>query len=294
MMRGLGNILHRLTVALVALMVAVAIAVIVAATSQARSAADPASATVYPVAHPVGLMVTSGGWAYCQQVQTLARRTGYTLLCGRYYADGYTSYGLRSQRQLDWGDPAYLASLAAKIQTTHQRVGGKLVLIGVSYSGFAVATLASHHPELRPDRLIVIDSYLDLVARRAALRSTHPTAREIDAAVSRTGATLQQLSVNLRGLARLVRAGTDLTVIWSVSPDEQKRFAGATCDLSANAATLANLANTINKPIAGWVTQYQHGHDLWDHGAAIMAGYPPGRQVTLRPNQAIPAGAVCP
>ena len=277
----------------VVLTVTLAIAAAVAASSQARPSVDPASATVYPAPHPVGLMVTSGGWAYCQQVQALARRTGYTLLCGRYYEDGYTGYGLRSQRRLDWGDPAYLASLAAKIEATHRRVGGKLVLIGVSYSGFAVATLASHHPELRPDRLVVIDSFLDLVARRAALPPTHPTAREIDAAVKRTGATLGQLSVSPGGLTRLVSAGTELDVIWSVSPYEQKEFAGATCDLNANAATLASLASTTAKPISAWVTQNRHGHDLWDHGASIMAGHPPGREVTFRPGGAIPAGAVC-
>ena len=107
-------------------------------------------------------MVTTGGWPYCLQVQALARRSGYTLLCGKYYKDGYTGYGLRSQRHLDWGDPAYLASLATKIESEHERVGGELVLIGVSYSGFGIATLASHHPELHPNRLIVIDSFLDL------------------------------------------------------------------------------------------------------------------------------------
>ena len=117
-------------------------------------------------------MATSGGWAYCLQLQALARRSGYTLVCGRYAADGYTGYGLRSERRLDWGDPAYLAGLAARIAAVHAQVGGELVLAGVSYSGFGVATLASHHPELRPDRLIVIDSFLDLVARRAAAGSS--------------------------------------------------------------------------------------------------------------------------
>ena len=93
---------------------------------------------------------------------------GYTLVCGRYYRDGYTGYGLRSQRRLDWGDPAYLASLARGSQSVHGPRWRRAALVGVSYSGFGVATLASHHPELRPDRLIVIDSYLDLPARRAA------------------------------------------------------------------------------------------------------------------------------
>ena len=103
---------------------------------------------------------------------------GYTLACGRYYRDGYTGFGLRSQRHLDWGDPAYLTSYARKINALHRVVGGELVLIGVSYSGFGVATLASHHPELHPNRLIVIDSFLDLAARRmTAVPPSHGTGR---------------------------------------------------------------------------------------------------------------------
>ena len=129
-------------------------------------------------------MVTSGGWAYCEQVRALARRTGYTLLCGRYANDGYTGPGLRAERHLDWGNPAYLDSLARRVRTAHRKVGGELVLIGVSYSGFGVATLASHHPELQPDRLIAIDTYLELVPRRAALPASHQTARDIDAETS--------------------------------------------------------------------------------------------------------------
>ena len=44
---------------------------------------------------------------------------------------------------------------------------------------------ASHHPEVGADRLIVIDSYLDLVARRKLLPNTHErrarsTARQVD------------------------------------------------------------------------------------------------------------------
>src|SRR5436190_18895793 len=138
---------------------------------------DPASVTVYRAAHPRGLMVTTGGWPYCLQVQRLAFRTRYTLACGRYALDGYTGYGLRARRHVDWGNPAYLASFAGKIAALHARVGGSLVLIGVSYSGFGVATLASHRTELRPTRLIVIDSYLNLVARRAALPASRSTAR---------------------------------------------------------------------------------------------------------------------
>ena len=258
-----------------------------------KEARDPAIVTVYPVAHARGLMVTTGGWAYCLQVQALARHAGYTLACGRYYRDGYTGLGLRSRRKLDWGNPAYLASFAAKIEALHREVGGRLLLIGVSYSGFGVATLASHHVELHPDRVVVIDSYLDLVARRNALPSSHETAREIDAETGGSQAVLQQRSVDVSGLAALVRDGSQLTVIWSVSQSEQREFAGATCDRSANAGVLEELATTLDSPVTAWVTHSRHGHDLWDSGRAIVAGRIPGQRVTLRPAAPIPANAVC-
>src|SRR5436190_20418894 len=162
-------------------------------------------------------MVTTGGWAYCEQLRRLARRTRYTLLCGRYAKDGYLGPGLRSQRHLDWGNPAYLASFARAIARTHARVGGRLVLAGVSYSGFGVATLASHHPELRPDRLIVIDSFLDLAARRAAALSASETAIEIDTATGGSAAALAARSASVAGLAQLIRSGTELTAVWSIS-----------------------------------------------------------------------------
>jgi hypothetical protein len=254
---------------------------------------DPAIVSVYPVADARGLMVTSGGWAYCLQLQALARRSHYTLLCGRYALDGYTGYGLRSRRRLDWGNPAYLASLAAKVETWHKRVGGRLLLVGVSYSGFGVAVLGSRHPELRPDRLIVIDSYLDLVARRKALPPSHETAREIDAETGGSASALHARTVSIDGLARLVRTGTELTVIWSVSPDEQREFAGATCDQRANAGDLARLALVLGRPVVAWVTHSRHGHDLWDHGREIIAGHPPGTPHVFAPNGRIPSGVVC-
>ena len=256
-------------------------------------AVDPAITTVYRAPHPRGVMVTTGGWAYCLQIQALARNTGYTLLCGRYFKDGYSGYGLRAQRHLDWGDPGYLASFARKIAALHASVGGKLVLIGVSYSGFGIATLASHHPELHPDRVIVIDSFLDLVARRRALPPTHETAIEIDAETGGSDAALEQRNVSVAGLAELVRAGTQLTVIWSISPDEQKEFLGATCNQSANAGALEQLATALRSPVFGWVTESKHGYDLWDRGRAIIAGKIPGRRVTFQPGASIPAGAVC-
>ena len=231
-------------------------------------------------------MVTSGGWAYCEQVRALARREGFTLLCGRYYKDGYLGPGLRSERHLDWGDPAYLAAFARAIEAAHEKVGGALVLIGVSYSGYAVATLASHHPELHPSRVIVIDSFLDLVARRQQLPATRQTAREIDAETHGGESALVERSVSVPGLARLVRDGTDLTIIWSVSADEKREFNGATCNQAANADTVAALAADLGQPITAWVTQNRHGHDLWDHGRAIVAGRIRGNPWCSRPAEA--------
>lgn len=279
----------RPTVAIALLVTALATGVAV----RAGGAIDPAIATTYPVAHPHGLMATTGGWAYCLQMQALARRSGYTLICGRYAKDGYTGYGLRSQRHLDWGNPSYLASFASKIAGLHRQVGGPLVLIGVSYSGFGVATLASHHPELRPARLIVIDSFLDLVARRASLPSGQETAREIDAETGGTVSALRSRSVSVAGLADLVQNGTTLNVIWSTAPEEKREFAGATCDRTADAETLQQLADRLGRPITGWVTQSRHGHDLWNHGRQIMAGREPGVAVPFRPGRPIPSAATC-
>jgi pimeloyl-ACP methyl ester carboxylesterase len=254
---------------------------------------DPALTTLYAVHDPRGLMVTSGGWAYCEQVRALARRTRYALLCGRYSKDQYRGPGLRARRHLDWGDPRYLARFAQKIRAVHQGTGGTLILIGVSYSGFGVATLASHHPEVGADRLIVIDSYLDLVARRKLLPDTHETAREIDSETGGSEAALRQRSVSAEGLRRLVRRGTVLTVVWSVSPDEKRFFHGATCNRQANADTLAELARSLGRPVTAWVTRSRHGHDLWDYGFRIVSGRNPGRRVVFRPDGTIPSGSVC-
>lgn len=116
-----------------------------------------------------------------------------------------------------------------------------------------MATLASHHPEIDPHRLIVIDSYLDLLARRHRLPDGHETAREIDEETGGTETALAHRSVSIDGLAHLVRHGTRLTVIWSVSGDEERFFNGATCNRNANAETLARLARLLRRPISAWV-----------------------------------------
>jgi pimeloyl-ACP methyl ester carboxylesterase len=238
-------------------------------------------------------MVTTGGWAYCKQAQPIAKRSGLTLVCGRYYKDLYLGPGLRSRRHLEWGDPAYLARLAEKIRSFHRRVGGTLILFGVSYSGFGVATLAAHHPEIRVDRLIVVDSYLDLVARRRKLPDSHETAREIDAETGGSQAALRRRSVSVDGLARSMRGGMRLTVIWSVSEEERKVFRGATCDRNANAETLSHLARKLRRPISAWVTKNRHGHDLWNYGLGIVQGHNPGQMIVFQPDGRIPRAAVC-
>ena len=255
--------------------------------------AGTAIITVYEQPHPRGVMVTSGGWAYCEQLRKLARKTGYTLLCGRYVKDGYRGLGLRPKRHLDWGNEPYLNSLADAVRVQHARVGGELVLLGVSYSGFGVAALASHHPELRPDRLVVIDSYLDLVARRVAAGS-ESMGREIDLETGGSAAALASRNVRVNGLARLVAGGTKLTVIWSVTPGEAREFNGATCNRASNAEVLQRLADALGRPVTGWVTRSQHGHDLWDSGLRIMRGDMPGREVQFRPGGSPPPEAACP
>lgn len=250
-------------------------------------------ASVYPAAGARGVMVTSGGWAYCSQVRRLAERAKYTLLCGRYARDGYLGPGLRARRQLDWGNPAYLSALASRARELHGQVGGDLVLVGVSYSGYGVAVLASKHPELRPNRLIVVDSYLDLLARRLGASPTHPTAAEIDRETGGSPAALRARSVSVQGLARLVRSGTRLDVIWTIAEEERRFFRGVTCDATASAGTLARLATVLGQPVDAWVTRTRHGQNLWRNGPAILAGRNPGMKVVFRPGLPVPAGATC-
>jgi hypothetical protein len=82
-------------------------------------------------------------------------------------------------------------------------------------------------------------------------------------------------------------------VIWSVSPDEQREFLGATCDLAANAGVLEHLATMLGRPVPGWVTESRHGYDLWDSGRRIMLGRLPGREFLFEPGASVPPGSVC-
>ena len=260
----------------------------------ASAGAPTALVTTYHVSASRGVLATSGGWAYCFQARPLAMRLRYTLVCGRYARDGYTGLGLRRSRWLDWGNPTYLGELAAAIARVHRRVGGPLVLAGVSYSGYGVAVLAASHPELRPDRVIVVDSYLDLVARRSRLQANHETAREIDRETGGTAAALALRSPSLSGLAQLVRGGTKLVVVWSISPGERKEFQGATCDSTANAGRLAALSQRLGQPVDAWVTQSRHGVTFWNFGVRLVKGATIGTRIVFRPDGRIPPGSTCP
>lgn len=241
-----------------------------------------------------GVLATSGGYTYCGQAKPIAQRLGYTLVCGRYSKDGYVGPGTRPRRWLDWGNPAYLDELAAGIAAVHRRVGGPLVLVGVSYSGYGVATLAARHPELRPARVVIVDAYLDLVARRSRLPNWHETAREIDRETGGTRAALAARGPSTAGLAKLVRGGTKLEVIWSVSPAESREFRGATCNRGADAGPLAALARRLGQPFAAWVTQNRHGVTFWRYGTALAQGGTVGTKVVFPPSGTIPAGSTCP
>jgi len=255
--------------------------------------APVAIVTTYEASSPRGVLATSGGWTYCGQARPIAAQLHYTLVCGRYAQDGYTGSGLRSKRWLDWGNPLYLDELASRIAAVHRRVGGPLVIAGVSYSGYGVAVLAARHPELHPARVIIVDSYFNLVARRAHLPPTHETAREIDRETGGTTASLAARSPSMGGLVKLVRSGTKLVVVWSVSAGERREFRGATCDSTASAGQLASLATVLRQPVSGWVTQTQHGVTFWRYGTRLAAGGTVGTRVVFRPGGTIPPVSIC-
>ena len=276
-----------------AAMVLTALMLVGGATSPTAARSLVAVVTTYPAAASRGVLATSGGWAYCVQARPLARHLHLTLVCGRYIRDGYTGPGLRHDRWLDWGNPAYLSELAATIARVHRRTGGVLVLAGVSYSGYAVGVLAARHPELRPDRLVIVDSYLNLQARRSHLADSHETAREIDRETGGTATALMRRSPNIAGLVQLIRTGTDVRVVWTISAAEQREFGGATCDAPANAATLASIATRLGRPMNGWVTRNRHGVTFWRYGTRLIEGQTVGTKVEFVPGGAIPPGAVC-
>ena len=111
----------------------------------------------------------------------------------------------------------------------------KLIVVGVSYSAFANAELVASQPRLHPAALVMIDSYLDLAARFAALPPDHPTRAEIQKSVGGTPAqvpdayALRSPSHHLGTLAAEIRSGMRFVDVWSVAPSESHEFRGATC-----------------------------------------------------------------
>jgi hypothetical protein len=255
------------------------------------------------------LLMTVGGPIYCMQLRTLARRLDASLLCADYGRNRYERPGQQALRLEDWGDPAYdaaVARLPAQLEAGGLKVS-KLVVVGVSYSGFANAELVASQPRLHPDALVMIDSYLDLAARFALLPSYHPTRAEIVRAIGGTPAQVPDAyaqrspSHHLGNLAAEIRSGMRFVDVWSVAPSEAHEFHGATCSLDANARWLAQLATVLGRPVTGYATQLLHAHALWDHGrdvlrlAGIGAGSRqlPARRVQFRPGAPAPAGSYC-
>jgi pimeloyl-ACP methyl ester carboxylesterase len=259
---------------------------------------------------PQLVLMTVGGPIYCMQLKALARNVGASLVCTDYGPNRYVAPGEREDRQMDWGDPAYLAQVARvpdRLRAQGVRIA-KLVLVGVSYSGFGNAELVATHPELRPAALIVVDSYLDLPARYRALRPTHPTKAEIERAMGGTLDAQPQAyasrspSGHLDGLAAAIRGGMRFVDVWSTSEREENEFRGATCGRLASAQWLARLADVLGRPVTGYVTRMPHAHALWDRGQALLelAGIRPApkplaaRAISFAPGAtALPAGSFC-
>jgi hypothetical protein len=267
--------------------------------------------TVAPGARssPHLLLLTVGGPIYCMQLRNLAHRLDASLLCADYGPNQYERPGQRTGRLEDWGDPAYdaaVARLPARVKAQGVKVS-KLVVVGVSYSGFANAELVASQPRLHPAALVMIDSYLDLAARFAALPLSHPTRAEIERALGGTPEDRPAVyarrspSHHLATLAADIHAGMRFVDVWSVAASESHEFRGATCSLDANARWLAQLAAILGRPVKGYVTELRHAHALWDHGrgvlrlAGIEAAGPslPARTVRFRPGGAAPRDSYC-
>jgi hypothetical protein len=224
-------------------------------------------------------LLTVGGPIYCGQILPLATHMGASLLCADYWRNKYTAPGLRSQRLMDWGDPQYGAAVA-KLPERARRAGiriSKLIVVGVSYTGYATAQLVATHPVLRPAALIIVDSYLDLPARFQATKPWLMTRKEIAMVLGGTLAEkpaayrARSPSHHLDGLAKAIRGGMRLVDVWSVNPMERKRYIGATCSRTANAQWLSKLATHLRRPVDGYVTQLQHADALWHHYSSLLA-----------------------
>jgi pimeloyl-ACP methyl ester carboxylesterase len=258
---------------------------------------------------PRPLLLTVGGPVYCMQLANLARHIDASLACADYGPNRYEAAGGRALREEDWGDPVYDAAVA-KVPSRLRSQGlnfSELIVVGVSYSGYANAELVATHPDMRPAALIVVDSYLDLPARYQALPAHHETRTEIERVLggplaSRPAAyAARSPSNHLDGFATAIAHGMKLVVVWSLSPEEKREFLGATCSRLANAQWLANLATLMGTPITGYVTEMRHAHALWDRGEGLLqlagirnSGKPLiARPVIFQPDRPPPASSYC-
>jgi pimeloyl-ACP methyl ester carboxylesterase len=298
-------------------LLATGLAAVVLAASLGARTADEAAPILREELHlvpdarlwPHLLLMTLGGPNYCVQLQNLANHVDASLLCADYGRDRYETPSERTGRLEDWGDPAYDAA-AARLPAQLERSGvlvSKLVVIGVSYSGFANAELVATHPELHAAALIVVDSFLDLTARFDALPGYHSTRSEMEAVLGGTPETAPQAyaarspSHHLDSLAAEVRRGMRFVDVWSLSASEKHEFLGATCSLAANARWLGQLATRLGAPVTGYVTYLRHAYALWDYGRGLLglAGLstaPPPRTahpLTFKPGRPPPNGSSC-
>lgn len=310
LVRGRGRVLVGWLAVIVAL-VAVGLFGTAARRASAGSPLVRVHLTLAPGARvsPHPLLLTVGGPIYCMQLRHLAHYLDASLLCTDYGPNRYEQPGERAGRLEDWGDPAFdaaVARLPARVEARGVKVS-KLIVVGVSYSGFANAELVASQPRLHPAALVMIDSYLDLAARFEALPLNHPTRAEILRAV---GGTPEQVpasyaqrspSHHLGRLAAEIRSGMRFVDVWSTAPSEVHEFRGATCSVDANARWLAQLAAVAGHPVAGYVTQLPHAHALWNHGRSVLRmagighGAPPlpARRMLFRPGAPAPASSYC-
>jgi pimeloyl-ACP methyl ester carboxylesterase len=259
---------------------------------------------------PHVLLMTLGGPVYCGLLLPLAQYLDASRLCPDFGRNGEKTGASRNARVEDWGDPAYLnyvARLPGELRAEGVKIS-KLVVVGVSYAGYANAELVATHPQLHPAALIVIDSFLDLPARYRALPQTHPTHAEIEKVLQ--GTLAQKPSVyaarspshHLDGLAEVVRYGTRLIPIWSTATSERIEFNGATCSKQADAEWLSKLATLLGRPVIGYATQMKHADALRNWGEHLLAlagvGRPftsplPARRVVFQPDRPPPPASYC-
>ena len=213
------------------------------------------------------------------QLRHLAQYLDASLLCTDYGLDRYEKPGQRDGRLEDWGNPAYdaaVARLPARIEAHGVKVSklnrGRRLVLGLRQRRARRVAAAAASRGADHDRQLIVSP----AARYAALPAGHRTAAEI---VRSVGWTVDQVpdayaarspSHHLAGLAAHIRSGMRFVDIWSLAPSEAHEFRGATCSVDANARWLGQLATVAGHPVAGYVTQLQHAHALWEHGRSVL------------------------